>query len=68
MAPAAMPSYVGRSILMEAKMIFPVESQSDVRSKPALPLTTTLGPVRIAVTDRDKALAIWSISWITRKE
>ena len=34
-------------------MIFPVESQSDVRSKPALPLTTTLGPVQIAVTDRD---------------
>lgn len=59
MAPAAMPSYMGRSILMEAKMIFPVESQSDVRSKPALPLTTTLGPVQIAVTDRDKALAIW---------
>jgi catechol 2,3-dioxygenase len=44
---------------MEAKMIFPVESQSDVRSQPALPLTTTLGPVQIAVTDRDKALAIW---------
>ena len=40
-------------------MIFPVESQSDVRSKPALPLTTKLGPVHIAVTDRDKALAIW---------
>ena len=40
-------------------MIFPVESQSSVRSKPALPLTTTLGPVQIAVTDRDKALAIW---------
>ncbi len=40
-------------------MIFPVESQSSVRSKPALPLTTTLGPVHIAVTERDKALAIW---------
>ena len=40
-------------------MIFPVESQSDVRSKPALPLTTKLGPVHIAVTDRDKALSIW---------
>jgi catechol 2,3-dioxygenase len=47
------------SVSPEAKMIFPVESQSDVRSKPALPLTTTLGPVQIAVTDRDKALAIW---------
>jgi catechol 2,3-dioxygenase len=44
---------------MEAKMIFPVESQSRVRSKPSLPLTTTLGPVQIAVTDRDKALVIW---------
>ena len=40
-------------------MIFPVESQSSVRSTPALPLTTTLGPVQIAVTSRDKALAIW---------
>lgn len=45
--------------LAEAIMIFPVESQSKVRSAPALPLTTTLGPVRIAVTDRSKALAIW---------
>jgi catechol 2,3-dioxygenase len=44
---------------MEAKMIFPVESQSSVRSKPALPVTTALGPVHIAVTERDKALAIW---------
>lgn len=40
-------------------MIFPVESQAGIRSKPALPLSTTLGPVQIAVTDRDKALAIW---------
>jgi len=40
-------------------MIFPVESQSKVRSAPALPLTTRLGPVHIAVTDRSKALAIW---------
>jgi catechol 2,3-dioxygenase len=59
MALVAMPSYMGRSVLMEAKMIFPVESQSRVRSKPALPLTTKLGPVQIAVTDRDKALVIW---------
>jgi catechol 2,3-dioxygenase len=40
-------------------MIFPVESQSKVRSAPALPLTTRLGPVHIAVTERSKALAIW---------
>ncbi|MEO7221234.1 MAG: VOC family protein [Devosia sp.] len=40
-------------------MIFPVESQAGVRTKPALPLTTKLGPVHIAVTDREKALAIW---------
>jgi catechol 2,3-dioxygenase len=33
--------------------------QTDVRSKPVLPLTTRLGPVHIAVTGRDKALAIW---------
>ncbi len=40
-------------------MIFPVESQSGIRTKPALPLTTKLGPVHIAVTNRDQALAIW---------
>jgi len=40
-------------------MIFPVESQSKVRTAPALPLNTKLGPVQIAVTDRTKALAIW---------
>jgi catechol 2,3-dioxygenase len=40
-------------------MIFPVESQSKIRTAPALPLTTKLGPVHIAVTDRDQALAIW---------
>ena len=33
--------------------------QTNVKSKPILPLTTTLGPVHIAVTDRSKALAIW---------
>lgn len=33
--------------------------QTNVRSKPLLPLSTTLGPVHIAVTDRQKALAIW---------
>src|SRR5690349_7271580 len=40
-------------------MIFPVESQASVRSQPALPLATTLGPVHLAVTDREKALAVW---------
>lgn len=59
MALAAMPHYIERQFLMEAKMIFPVESQSSVRSKPALPVTTRLGPVHIAVTDRDKALVVW---------
>ncbi len=33
--------------------------QTNVRSKPVLPLTTTLGPVHLAVTDRAKALAVW---------
>jgi len=33
--------------------------QTEVRSKPILPLTTKLGPVHIAVTDRASALAIW---------
>lgn len=33
--------------------------QTKVRSKPILPLSTTLGPVRLAVTDRTRALAIW---------
>lgn len=36
-----------------------VESQRDVRSEPTLPLATRLGPVRIGVTDRERALAIW---------
>lgn len=40
-------------------MIFPVESQSRVRSAPLLPASTRFGPLRIAVTDRAKALAIW---------
>jgi catechol 2,3-dioxygenase len=33
--------------------------QSAVRSEPVLPMTTKLGPVHIAVTDRAAALAIW---------
>ena len=33
--------------------------QTNVKSKPVLPLATSLGPVHIAVTDRSKALAIW---------
>jgi catechol 2,3-dioxygenase len=33
--------------------------QTNVRSQPILPLTTTLGPVYIAVTDRARALTIW---------
>lgn len=33
--------------------------QTNVRSAPILPLSTTLGPVHIAVTDRARALAIW---------
>src|SRR5690606_24920929 len=33
--------------------------QTNVRSKPVLPLTTTLGPVHIAVTAPAEALAIW---------
>lgn len=33
--------------------------QTDVRSLPLLPMTTKLGPVHIAVTERDKALTIW---------
>jgi catechol 2,3-dioxygenase len=33
--------------------------QSAVRSEPVLPMTTKLGPVHIAITDRAAALAIW---------
>lgn len=33
--------------------------QTNVRSKPVLPLTTRLGPVHLAVTDRARALAVW---------
>jgi catechol 2,3-dioxygenase len=36
-----------------------VESQASVRSAPLLPPTTRLGPVRIAVTDKERALQIW---------
>jgi catechol 2,3-dioxygenase len=36
-----------------------VESQASVRSAPLLPPTTALGPARIAVTDKERALAIW---------
>jgi catechol 2,3-dioxygenase len=39
--------------------MFPVESQTQVRSAPLLPAATTLGPVRIAVTSRENALSIW---------
>jgi catechol 2,3-dioxygenase len=49
----------GKSGTSEAKAMFPVESQTNVRSDPILPLTTRLGPVRIGVTEREKALAIW---------
>ena len=33
--------------------------QTNVKSAPLIPLTTKLGPVHLAVTDRAKALAIW---------
>jgi catechol 2,3-dioxygenase len=33
--------------------------KTDVASAPKIPLSTKLGPVHIAVTERDKALAIW---------
>jgi len=33
--------------------------QTNVKSAPLLPLTTRLGPVHLAVTDRARALAIW---------
>ncbi|HEV7344372.1 MAG TPA: VOC family protein [Devosia sp.] len=33
--------------------------QTKVKSAPILPLTTTLGAVHLAVTDRERALAIW---------
>ncbi len=36
-----------------------VESQAGVRTDPILPTTTRLGPVHIAVTRRDEALAVW---------
>jgi catechol 2,3-dioxygenase len=43
---------------MEVEMI-DTSVQTNVRSKPILPLSTTLGPVHLAVTDRQRALAIW---------
>jgi catechol 2,3-dioxygenase len=44
---------------LEDPMIFPLESDPRVRNQPLLPLSTHFGPVRIAVTDKAKALAIW---------
>ena len=40
-------------------MMITVESQAAIRSAPLLPTTTGLGPVRIAVSDRERALFIW---------
>jgi catechol 2,3-dioxygenase len=39
--------------------MIPIESQANIRSLPVLPGGTRLGKARIAVTDREKALAIW---------
>ncbi len=36
-----------------------VESQAEVRSAPLLPPSTRFGRVHLAVTDKDRALAIW---------
>ena len=36
-----------------------VESQASVRSAPLLPPQTRLGPIRIAVTDKQRALSVW---------
>lgn len=35
------------------------DAKPHIRTAPLLPTTTTLGPVHIAVVDRDKALTIW---------
>jgi catechol 2,3-dioxygenase len=48
----------GQQQILEVAMI-DTSVQTNVKSKPILPLTTTLGEVHIAVTDRAKALAIW---------
>jgi catechol 2,3-dioxygenase len=43
----------------EEAIVIDASIQTNVRSKPILPLSTKLGPVHLAVTDRVKALAIW---------
>ncbi|WDR02282.1 VOC family protein [Devosia algicola] len=40
-------------------MMIDATAQTDVRSAPLLPLSTRLGPVHLAVTDRTRALSIW---------
>ena len=50
--------YIWVTEFLEIEMI-DTSVQTNVRSLPVLPLTTTLGPVHIAVTERAKALAIW---------
>ena len=47
------------SFRVKGEAMIDASVQTNVRSHPVLPLTTQLGPVRLRVTDRTKALAIW---------
>jgi catechol 2,3-dioxygenase len=53
------PAYIGPEANESPRSMFTVESQASVRSAPLLPLDTRLGPVRIAVTDKERALSTW---------
>ncbi len=47
------------SFRVKGEAMIDASVQTNVRSQPVLPVTTQLGPVRLRVTDRTKALAIW---------
>jgi catechol 2,3-dioxygenase len=52
-APTILAATEKEAVMIDASI------QTNVKSAPVLPLTTLLGPVHLAVTDRSKALAIW---------
>lgn len=52
-------AYVERQQTFREAEVIDASVQTNVRSKPILPLSTRLGPVHLAVTARDTALAIW---------
>jgi catechol 2,3-dioxygenase len=59
MATSTRPPMQTAETAFQEAIVIDASVQTNVKSKPILPLSTSLGPVHIAVTDRAKALAIW---------